>query len=139
MDNALFSCIGHGVRRRIAHEESADREMREGEISRGCRRKRAENLVQYVAVRIFATALLLPFAAAGARVAVAPMEVSPYLDTEVSTNVAINTWRSDARQVGIRLQLEGTPTNNLEVAFGRDATFVANGAENSDAVNTFDN
>ena len=66
-------------------------------------------------------ALGAPFAAVGARVAVAPMEVSPYLDTEVSTNVAINTWRSDARQVGIRLQLEGTPTNNLEVAFGRDA------------------
>ena len=79
-------------------------------------------MVQYKSVRIFATALLLlPFAAVGARVAVAPMEVSPYLDTEVSTNVAINTWRSDARQIELKLQLEGTPTNNLEVAFGRDA------------------
>ena len=78
-------------------------------------------MVKNRAVKAQAILLLLPFAAVGARVAVAPMEVSPYLDTEVSTNVAINTWRSDARQVGIRLQLEGTPTNNLEVAFGRDA------------------
>ena len=68
-----------------------------------------------------ALAMFLPFAAVGARVAVAPMEISPYLDTEVSTNVAINTWRSDARQVDLRLQLDGTPSNNLEVAFGRDA------------------
>ena len=80
-----------------------------------------ENMVQYKPVRTLATILFLPFAAVAARVVVAPMEVSPYRDTEVSTNVAINTWRSDARQVGIRLQLEGTPTNNLEVAFGRDA------------------
>ena len=78
-------------------------------------------MVRIRAVKALAILLLLPFAAVGARVAVAPMEASPYLDTEVSTNVAINTWRSDARQVGIRLQLEGTPTNNLEVAFGRDA------------------
>ena len=79
-------------------------------------------MVQYKSVRIFATALLfLPFAAVAARVAVAPMEISPYLDTEVSTNVAINTWRSDARQVDLRLQLDGTPSNSLEVAFGRDA------------------
>ena len=80
-----------------------------------------ENMVQYGAVKALAILLLLPFAAVAARVAVAPMEISPYLDTEVSTNVAINTWRSDARQVDLRLQLDGTPSNNLEVAFGRDA------------------
>ena len=67
-----------------------------------------ENMVKYKPVKALAILLLLPFAAVGARVAVAPMEVSPYLDTEVSTNVAINTWRSDARQAYIRLQLEET-------------------------------
>ena len=80
-----------------------------------------ENMVKYKPVRTLATLLFLPFAAVGARVAVAPMEISPYLDTEVSTNVAINTWRSNARQVDLRLQLDGTPSNSLEVAFGRDA------------------
>ena len=50
-----------------------------------------ENMVKYKPVRTLATLLFLPFAAVGARVAVAPMEISPYLDTEVSTNVAINT------------------------------------------------
>ncbi len=63
---------------------------------------------KYKPVKALAILLFLPFAAVGARVAVAPMEASPYLDTEVSTNVAINTWRSDARQVDIRLQLEET-------------------------------
>ncbi|MCR5752617.1 MAG: hypothetical protein K6G91_11735 [Kiritimatiellae bacterium] len=72
-------------------------------------------------MKALAILLLLPLAAVAARVAVAPMEISPYLDTEVSTNVAINTWRSDARQVDLRLQLDGSPSNNLEVAFGRDA------------------
>ena len=47
--------------------------------------------------------------------------VSPYADTEVSTNVVIQTGRTDVRDVKIRLQLDGTPTNNLEIAFGCDA------------------
>ena len=48
-------------------------------------------------------------------------QVSPYADTEVSTNVVIQTGRTDVRDVKIRLQLDGTPTNNLEIAFGCDA------------------
>ena len=47
--------------------------------------------------------------------------VSPFADTEVSTNVVIHESRADVRDVQIHFQLEGTPTNNLEVAFGRDA------------------
>lgn len=46
--------------------------------------------------------------------------VSPYADTEVSTNVVLQTGRSDVREVKLHLQLEGTPTNDLEVAFVRD-------------------
>ena len=45
---------------------------------------------------------------------------SPYADTEVSTNVVLKTGRSDVREVKLHLQLEGTPTNDLEVAFGCD-------------------
>jgi hypothetical protein len=47
--------------------------------------------------------------------------VSPFADTEVSTNVVIHESRTDVRNVRIHFQLEGTPTNNLEVAFGCDA------------------
>lgn len=46
--------------------------------------------------------------------------VSPYADTEVSTNVVVHTGRTDARGVKLHLELEGTPTNDLEVAFGCD-------------------
>ena len=60
--------------------------------------------------------------AAFARQIVIPtLPVSPFADTEVSTNVVIHESRTDVRNVRIHLQLEGTPTNNLEVAFGCDA------------------
>ena len=60
--------------------------------------------------------------AAFARQIVIPtLPVSPFADTEVSTNVVIHESRTDMRNVRVHLQLEGTPTNNLEVAFGCDA------------------
>ena len=60
--------------------------------------------------------------AAFARQIVIPtLPVSPFADTEVSTNVVIHGSRTDVRDVQIHIQLEGTPTNNLEVAFGCDA------------------
>ena len=60
--------------------------------------------------------------AAFARQIVVPtLPVSPFADTEVSTNVVIHGGRVDVRNVRIHFQLEGTPTNNLEVAFGCDA------------------
>ena len=70
--------------------------------------------------------LLLSMATFGLRVCarailVPTQPVSPYADTEVSTNVVIQTGRTDVRDVQIRLQLDGTPTNNLEIAFGCDA------------------
>ena len=60
--------------------------------------------------------------AAFARQIVIPaLPVSSFADTEVSTNVVIHEGRTDVRNVQIHFQLEGTPTNNLEVAFGCDA------------------
>jgi len=54
-------------------------------------------------------------------ISVQTQPVSPYLDTEVSTNVVLHGNRTDTRKLDIRIQLDGTPTNNLEIAFGRDA------------------
>ncbi len=46
--------------------------------------------------------------------------VSSYLDTEVVTNIAMHGRRTDTWKVDLHIQLAGTPTNDLEVAFGRD-------------------
>lgn len=58
---------------------------------------------------------------ASARVITVPVQpVSPYLDTEVSTNVVLHTSRTDTRGLDVHIQFDGNPSNNLEVAFGRD-------------------
>ena len=59
---------------------------------------------------------------ASARTILVPAQpVSPFADTEVSTNIVLHASRTDTREFGVRIQLAGTPTNNLEVAFGRDS------------------
>ncbi len=65
-------------------------------------------------VGAFAQTILLP-----------TLPTSDFIDTQVSTNIAIRTGRTISREVEIHIQLAGTPTNCLEVAFGRDAN--ANG------------
>lgn len=47
--------------------------------------------------------------------------VSPFLDTEVSTNVVLHTGRNDLRNLDLTIQFAGTATNDIEVAFGHDA------------------
>ena len=42
------------------------------------------------------------------------------LDTEVSTNVAFNAYRNDARSFGVSMAFTGTASNCVQVAFGRD-------------------
>ena len=60
--------------------------------------------------------------AASARTILVPAQpVSEFADTEVSTNIVLHASRTDTREFGIRIQLAGTPTNDLEVAFGRDS------------------
>ena len=71
-------------------------------------------LMATLGLRVYARTILVP-----------TLPVSPFADTEVSTNVVIHEGRTDVRNVQIHFQLEGTPTNNLEVAFGCDAN--ANG------------
>ncbi len=64
--------------------------------------------------------LFATLAGYAAEVMVPSMPMHAYIDTEVSTNIAINVHRSDARSLDVRIQIDGTPSNNLEVAFGRD-------------------
>ena len=48
-------------------------------------------------------AVAMPFAASARTILVPAQPVSPYADTEVSTNVVIQTGRTDVRDVNIRL------------------------------------
>lgn len=65
--------------------------------------------------------IIVPVGVASARQITIPMQpLSPYADTEVSTHVVLQAGRTDVREVKLHLQLEGTPTNDLEVAFGGD-------------------
>lgn len=53
-------------------------------------------------------------------VAVGTQSESPYRDTEVSTNVAFNVSRNDTKTFEVRLELSGTTSNCVQVAFGHD-------------------
>lgn len=58
-------------------------------------------------------------AGAFARTVIVPsLPVSPYADTEVSTNIPMN--KADIGYSDLHFAFEGTPTNNLEFAFGMD-------------------
>ena len=66
-------------------------------------------------------AVVMPFAVFARTLLVPTQPVSPYADTEVSTNCVLHRSRIDARTFDVHFQFEGTPTNSLEVAFGRDS------------------
>jgi hypothetical protein len=66
-------------------------------------------------------AVALAVATALARpISIPTQPVSPYADTEVSTNIVIHPSRTDVRDVKLHLQLDGTAYNDLEVGFGCD-------------------
>ena len=69
---------------------------------------------------ILALAFPVSTAFAVARVVVPSLPVSQFADTEVSTNIVLHGRRTDTWKVDLRIQLAGTSTNDLEVAFGRD-------------------
>lgn len=60
------------------------------------------------------------------------MPVSPFADTEVSTNMVIN--KADINYVDLKFTFCGTPTNNFEMAFGTDAN--TNGVLDAEEVET---
>ena len=76
-----------------------------------------------VALPMFARTILVP-----------TQPVSQYADTEVSTNIVMHASRTDALDVAIHIQIEGTSSNNLEVAFGRDVN--TNGVLDAEEIDT---
>ena len=70
---------------------------------------------------IAASSLSLCASAWGGVTSLPPLPDSPWADTEISTNVAFNAERSDAREFGVEMTFTGTASNCLQVAFGRDA------------------
>ena len=74
---------------------------------------------------------LLAFDSASARVVlVPPQPVSPFADTEVSTNIPVN--KVDISYSDLNFRFDGTPTNNLKLAFGTDVN--TNGVLEADEV-----
>ena len=49
------------------------------------------------------------------------MPPSEYDDCEVVTNCVFDASREDAKEFAIRIELDATPSNGVEVVFGRDA------------------
>ena len=57
------------------------------------------------------------------------LPLSDFADTEVTTNLAFTAWEPRQRQFAYELAFEATPSNNFEVAFGRDDNGVFSRAE----------
>ena len=70
-------------------------------------------------MRLFAAFLLVPAAALG--VAVEPLPPPEFADTEVTAHHRLGQPASGLRALDFRLDFSGTASNNVEVAFGRDA------------------
>ena len=65
--------------------------------------------------------LFAPFAAVVAGIAVGPLPAPDYVDTEVSTNFAFSVGEVQSRGIVFTVELQATPSNNVEVAIGVDA------------------
>lgn len=50
-----------------------------------------------------------------------PLPPAEYDDTEVAANVPLPAVSADSRVFSFRLELNATPSNNVSIAFGRDA------------------
>jgi hypothetical protein len=69
----------------------------------------------------FALAVLLSFATYAKEFNVSLLPVSPYADTEVSTNIVFNRHRSDVKEFELKFTLDCSPSNCIQVALGTDA------------------
>ena len=72
---------------------------------------------KYVSVLIIVSALESTCRASMARI---DLPLSPFADTEVTTNLAFTAWEPRQRQFAYELAFDATPSNNFNVAFGRD-------------------
>ena len=66
-------------------------------------------------------AAALSFAAMARTQAFPPLPDSQFADAESSTNVAFNAVRSDARDFRVEMDFDGSESNCVQIAFGRDA------------------
>ena len=103
--------------------------MREEAAGRTTRRKMGFGIISVM--KIIVPLCVLAFLPAMA-VSVPMLPESGFLDAEISTNVAFNATRSDARSFGVSMAFMGTESNCVQVAFGHDA----DGDGNLEAVET---
>ena len=66
-------------------------------------------------------AALAPNAAFAVRIEVPPPSASPFADTEVTTNIALNVSGGHVRMLELAFALDGCASNCVQVAFGHDA------------------
>ena len=71
-------------------------------------------------ILVAAVIAFLPLAAFAKPIVVPSLPVSPYADTEVSTNVVFNTTRFDVKKFELNFQLECSSSNCIQVALGQD-------------------
>ena len=71
-------------------------------------------------ILVFLFAFILSAVASAKEFVVPLMSTSPYADTEVTTNIAINTQRFYVKEFGLNISFEAASSNNIQVAFGRD-------------------
>ena len=64
--------------------------------------------------------MLVPSICLAAALVVPSMPEAVNDDSEVVTNLVFDASRPDARTFSLRLELDATPSNNIEVVFGRD-------------------
>ena len=69
---------------------------------------------------ILVVSFILSAVASAKEFVVQPMSTSSYADTEVTTNIAINTQRFDVKEFALNIFFEAASSNNIQVAFGCD-------------------
>ena len=71
-------------------------------------------------ILVFLFAFILSSVASAKEFVVPPMSASSYADTEVTTNIVINTQRFDVKEFALNIFFEAVSSNNIQVAFGCD-------------------
>jgi hypothetical protein len=71
--------------------------------------------------RIAFFAVAVPCVALAVRIEVPPSAVSPFADTEVTTNISFGAANGHVRYLELAFALDGCASNCVQVAFGHDA------------------
>ena len=82
--------------------------------------KTARDVLGRLVMQLGLVLIFVPQCAAR-HIEILPMPASEFVDTEVSTNIVLRARDFKVREMSLRIQLDGTPTNDLEVAFGCDS------------------